>query len=154
MTSMAIFAWNSRAKSSIFAVALCLGALTTTGCSWFSPRNVTGIWKGMIQFSEKGNQQWNGPAELTLTQQDTAIAGTLVFTHPQAGTVQIPISSGVLSNDALVLSGQSQFPMGSMELNFHGEIAGSQLTGKLDLTSRALLLGSHTDRASLRLKKQ
>lgn len=78
--------------------------------------DISGVWKGTIQASGAGGKdKWQGPAELTLNQNGDAISGTLVFTHPQGGRVQIPITSGILSKDALTFSGQTQFPMGSLE---------------------------------------
>ena len=80
--------------------SLVLGILPTIGCN--SQANVSGVWKGTIQASEKsGKNQWQGPAELTLNQNGNAITGTLVFTHPQGGRVQVPIASGVVSKDAV-----------------------------------------------------
>src|SRR5690349_20759896 len=103
-----------------FAV-LVLAALCATGCN--SKPNVSGIWKGTIQANEKdGKNKWQGPAELTLNQNGDAITGTLAFTHPQGGRVQVPITSGIASKDSLTFSGQSQFPLGgSIELAFHGK---------------------------------
>jgi hypothetical protein len=41
--------------------------------------------------------------------------------HPQAGRVPVPITSGIVSKDAVKFSGQSQFPLGgSIEIRFHG----------------------------------
>jgi len=99
-------------------------------------------------------QEWQGPAELTLNQNGEAISGTLVFTHPQAGRVQLPITSGIVSNDAVTFSGQNQFPMGSLEISFHGTVAGASLTGNADMTSRSVLIGPQANTASLDLKKQ
>jgi hypothetical protein len=93
-------------------------------------------------------------AELTLNQNGDAITGTLSFTHPQGGRVQVPISSGVVSRDAVTFSGQNQFPMGSLEITFHGKIAGASLTGTADMTSRSLLIEPQTNVGSLNLKKQ
>jgi hypothetical protein len=75
-----------------------------------------------------------------LNQNRGALTGTLVFTHPQAGRVQIPISSGIVSKDAVTFSGQSEFPLGgSIEITFHGTVSGSSLTGTTDMTSSRVL---------------
>ncbi len=102
--------------------------------------NVSGVWKGSIQASESGGKnKWQGPAELTLDQSGAALTGTLSFTHPQGGRVQVPISSGVVSKDAVTFSGQQQFPLGgSVEITFHGKVNGTSLTGTTDMTSRGL----------------
>jgi hypothetical protein len=77
-----------------------------------------------------GKDKWQGPAELTLNQNGDTISGTLVFTHPQVGRVQVPISSGIVSKDAVTFSGQSQFPLGgSIEVTFHGTVNGTSLSG-------------------------
>src|SRR5437870_289729 len=100
-----------RDKWLLFCLFLVLGTLLAIGCN--SRSNVSGVWKGSIEASEKGGKnKWQGPAELTLNQNGDAVTGTLVFTHPQGGRVQVPISSGVVSKDALTFSGQNQFPLG------------------------------------------
>jgi hypothetical protein len=127
--------------------------LTAIGCN--SRPNVSGVWKGSIQAAEKeGRNKWQGPAELTLNQNGDAVTGTLVFTHPQGGRVQVPISSGVVSKDALTFTGQQQFPLGgSVELTFHGTVRGTSLSGTADMTSRGLF-GTVTNSGPLSLQKQ
>src|SRR5689334_18637285 len=119
-------------------VVLVLAMLCVTGCS--SKPNVSGVWKGTIQASEKGGKNnWQGPAELTLNQNGDQVSGTLSFTHPQGGRVQVPINSGIVSKDALTFSGQTQFPLGgSLELSFQGKASGTSLNGTTDMTSRGL----------------
>lgn len=141
---------DNRLLLCLFVIAVLLSA---AGCN--SSPNVSGVWKGSIEASEKGGKnKWQGPAELTLNQNGNAITGTLVFTHPQGGRVQVPISSGVVSKNDVTFAGQNQFPMGSLEIAFHGKIEGSSLTGTADMTSRSLLLGPQTNAASLNLTKQ
>src|SRR2546425_9249024 len=126
-----------------------------SGCQSLSRRNISGVWKGTIQASAAGGRdKWQGPAELTLNQNGDAISGTLVFTHPQAGRVQVPISSGIVSKDAVTFSGQGQFPLGgSIEITFHGKVSGSSLAGTTDMTSRGLF-GTVTNTGPLALAKQ
>lgn len=132
---------------------LSLVLLATIGCN--SRPNVSGVWKGSIQAAEKdGRNKWQGPAELTLNQNGDALTGTLVFTHPQGGRVQVPISSGLVSKNAVTFSGQNQFPLGgSIELTFHGNVSGTSLTGTTDMTSRGLF-GTVTNTGPLGLTKQ
>jgi hypothetical protein len=132
---------------------LSFAIVSAVGC--LSRPNVSGVWKGTIQASaEGGKDKWQGPAELTLNQNGDALLGTLVFTHPQAGRVQVPITSGIVSKAAVTFSGQNQFPTGSLEITFHGTVAGTTLTGTADMTSRSLLIGPQANTASLDLKKQ
>ena len=131
---------------------LTLAAFWGTGCN--SQPNVSGYWKGSIDATDKQGHKWNGPAELTLNQNGNALTGTLSFTHPQGGRVQVPISSGVISKDSVTFSGQNQFPMGTLELTFHGKVADTSLNGTADMTSRSLLIGPQNNTASLSLKKQ
>ena len=132
---------------------LSFAIFSAAGC--LSRSNVSGLWKGTIQASaDGGKDKWQGPAELTLNQNGDALSGTLVFTHPQAGRVQVPITSGIVSKNAVTFSGQNQFPMGSIEITFHGTVAGTTLAGTADMTSRSLLIGPQANTASLDLKKQ
>src|SRR5438128_12530756 len=130
-----------RKKCPVLTLVLCFAIVQTVGCKWLSRPNVSGVWRGSIEGIDKRGRKWQGPAELTLNQNGDAITGTLVFTHPQGGRVQVPISSGVVSKDTVTFSGQSQFPMGSLELTFHGTVAGTSLTGTADMTSRSMLIG-------------
>ena len=131
---------------------LAVMAVVATGCN--SQPNASGYWKGSIDATDKQGHKWNGPAELTLNQNGNALTGTLSFTHPQGGRVQVPISSGVISKDTVTFSGQNQFPMGTLELTFHGKVADVSLSGTADMTSRSLLIGPQTNTALLTLKKQ
>jgi hypothetical protein len=131
---------------------LVIAAVLATGCN--SQPNVSGYWKGSIDATDKQGHKWNGPAELTLNQNGNAITGTLSFTHPQGGRVQVPISSGVVSKDAVTFSGQNQFPMGTLEVSFHGKVIDTAMTGTADMTSRSLLIGPQNNVGSLTLKKQ
>jgi hypothetical protein len=140
-------------RLSLVLAILSFAILSTAGC--VAHPDVSGVLKGTIQASAaSGKDKWQGPAELTLNQNGKAISGTLVFTHPEAGRVQVPITSGILSKDAVTFSGQNQFPMGSIEITFHGTVSSTNLTGTADMTSRNLLIGPQANVASLDLKKQ
>jgi hypothetical protein len=143
-----------RAKYSISFVLICLAILPSVGCKWMSQPNLSGVWKGTIESTDKRGHKWHGSAELTVNQSGDAVTGSLAFTHPQAGRIQVPISSGVLSKDDLTLSGQSQLPMGSIEITFHGKGTENIISGTADITLRAMLLGAETENASLHLNKQ
>lgn len=136
-----------------FAILLLATLCGATGCN--SKPSVSGVWKGTIQATEKtGKNNWQGPAELTLNQNGDAVSGTLSFTHPQGGRVQVLINSGIVSKDSLTFSGQSQFPLGgSLDLTFHGKVSGSSLAGTIDMTSRGLF-GTVTNSGPLTLAKQ
>src|SRR5215813_3803471 len=131
-------------------VLLVLTIVSATGCN--SKPNVSGVWKGTIQGSEKGGKNnWQGPAELTLNQNGDALTGTLSFTYPQAGRIQVPITSGIVSKAAVTFSGQQQFPLGgSAEITVHGTVKGGSLNGTMDLTSRGLF-GTVTNSGPLTL---
>ena len=138
---------------SLVLIVLSFAIFSLAGC--LARPDISGVWKGTIQASGAGGKdKWQGPAELTLNQNGDAISGTLVFTHPQGGRVQVPITSGFLSKDALTFSGQNQFPMGSIEITFHGTVTGASLTGTADMTSRSVLIGPQANTASLNLTKQ
>ena len=137
----------------VFSIVLGFAICSLGGC--VARQDVSGVWKGTIQPSGPGGKdKWQGPAELTLNQNGDALTGTLVFTHPQAGRVQVPITSGIVSKDAVTFSGQNQFPMGSLEITFHGTVASATLTGTTDMTSRSMLIGPQANTASLNLTKQ
>jgi hypothetical protein len=110
--------------------------------------------KSSITLSPRGKNQWQGPAELTLNQNGDALTGTLLFTFPQAGRIQVPITSGVVSKDAITFSGQQQFPLGgSVEITVHGTVSGGLLNGTMDMTSRGLF-GTVTNSGPLNLTRQ
>src|SRR5438552_6230017 len=138
---------------SILLTILSFAIFSLAGC--VARPSISGVWKGTIQASAAGGKEkWQGPAELTLNQNGDAISGTLVFTHPQAGRVQVPITSGIVSKDAVTFSGHSQFPLGgSIEITFRGTVSGTSLTGTTDMTSRGLF-GTVTNTGPLDLKKQ
>ncbi|HZP01935.1 MAG TPA: hypothetical protein VFD30_16735 [Terriglobia bacterium] len=144
-----------RNKPLVLILLLFFATIVTVGCERLTRPNVSGVWKGSIQASEKnGMNKWNGPAELTLNQSGDAVTGTLSFTYPQAGRIQVPITSGVVSKDAVTFSGQQQFPLGgSAEITFHGKVDGTSLTGTIDMTSRGLF-GTVTYSGPLTLTKQ
>jgi len=132
---------------------LFFAVVSLAGCN--SVPDISGVWNGTIQASAPGGKgNWQGPAELTLNQNGNALTGTLVFTHPQAGRVQVPISSGIVSKDAVTFSGQNQFPLGgSIEITFHGTVNGTSLSGTTDMTSRGLF-GTVTNTGLLSLTKR
>ena len=143
-----------RANCSILSLLVFLALFQAAGCGWISRQNLSGVWKGTIESTDKRGHKWQGPAELTLNQNGDAVTGSLAFTHPQAGRIQVPISSGVLSKDDLTFSGQNQLPMGSIDIAFHGKGTDSIISGTADITLRAMLLGAETEKASLDLHKQ
>ena len=142
-----------RDKRLPFCLFVLVALLLEIGCN--SRPNVSGVWKGSIEASEKGGKnKWQGPAELTLNQNGDALTGTLSFTFPQAGRIQVPITSGVVSKNAVTFSGQQQFPLGgSAEITVHGTVTGDSLSGTMDMTSRGLF-GTVTNSGPLTLTKQ
>jgi hypothetical protein len=137
---------------SLVLLVLAFAIFSLAGC--MLRHDISGVWKGSIESTDKRGHKWQGPAELTLNQNGDAITGTLVFTPPQAGRVQVPITSGVVSKDSLTFSGQNQLPMASVEITFHGSVSGTTLSGTADMTSRSVILGPATETASLSLQKQ
>jgi hypothetical protein len=137
---------------SLVLIVLSFAIFSLAGC--VLRHDISGVWKGSIESTDKRGHKWQGPAELTLNQNGDTITGTLVFTPPQAGRVQVPITSGVVSKDSLTFSGQNKFPMASVEITFHGSLSGTTLSGTADMTSSSVILGPATETASLSLQKQ
>ena len=139
---------------SFVLLVLAFAIFSLAGCERLLRPDVSGVWKGSIESTDKHGHKWQGPAELSLNQNGAAITGKLVFTPPQAGRVQVPITSGVVSKDSLTFSGQNQLPMASVEITFHGKVSDATLSGTADMTSRSVILGPATETASLSLQKQ
>jgi len=53
----------------------------------------------------------------------------------------LALRSGIVSKDAVTFSCQNRFPMGSLEITFHGTVDGTSLIGTADMTSRSVLIG-------------
>lgn len=134
----------------VLIALLCLVVFQTVSCERLSQLNVSGLWKGTFESTDKRGHKWQGPVELTLNQKGDAITGTFVFTPPQAERIQVPISSGVVSKDSMTFSGQKN----SIELTFHGKVSGPSLNGTASITSRSRVLGPPTLTVSLNLTKQ
>src|SRR5260370_31413440 len=107
---------------SLVLIVLAVAIFSLAGC--MLRHDISGVWKGTIQASAAGGKEkWQGAAELTLHQNGESLTGTLVFTHPQGGRVQVPITSGIVSKDAVTFSGQNNFPMRSLVITFHRTLA-------------------------------
>ena len=130
---------NMLNKRPVLMLVLWLAIIATVGCERLLRPDVSGVWKGSIESTDKRGHKWQGPAELTLNQNGDVITGTLVFTPPQAGRVQVPITSGVVSKGSLTFSGQNKFPMASVEITFHGSVSGTTLSGTSDMTSHSMI---------------
>ena len=57
-----------RNEPSNLSLVLCFAIIATIGCERLSRPNISGVWKGTIQGSDKSGHKWQGPAELTLDQ--------------------------------------------------------------------------------------
>src|SRR5438067_8072882 len=59
-------------KRSVLKLVLCFAITATVGCDRLSQPTISGVWKGTIQASATGGKEnWQGPAELTLSQTAT-----------------------------------------------------------------------------------
>lgn len=113
--------------------------------SAFVPRwrkTISNLWR--LRFD---SMSVHPATEVDTNGKDLLNTGTLAFTHPQGGRVQVPISSGLVSGGSVTFSGQTQLRMGAIELTFHGKATDKSLSGTADMTLRALLLGAETNPA-------
>jgi hypothetical protein len=118
----------------------------------FFQRNVTGLYSTPITATSPDGTRWSGSADILLTQTDKNLTGTIWIHHPAAGTIQVPIVSGIASDGQISFAGHGQFPMGTVDIAFQGSESRACIRGNADLTLHTFL-GSATDRASFDLSK-
>lgn len=138
----------------VFVTAIWAGIFFLGSCR-YGPfhRDVTGLYSTPITAISADGNQWSGSADIVLTQIDKTLTGTIWIHHPGAGTIQVPIVSGIANNGQITFSGHGQFPMGTVDITFQGNESDARIQGNADVTLHTFL-GSATDRASFDLSKR
>jgi hypothetical protein len=88
-----------------------------------------------------------------LSQTDKALTGTIWIHHPGAGTIQVPIVSGIASEGRISFAGHGEFSMGTVDIAFHGTESHARIRGNAEVTLHTFL-GSGIERASFDLSKR
>jgi hypothetical protein len=98
----------------------------------FFQRNVTGLYSTPIMATSPDGTLWSGSADILLTQTDKNLTGTIWIHHPAAGTIQVPIVSGIASDGQISFAGHGQFPMGTVDIAFQGSESRACIRGNAD----------------------
>jgi hypothetical protein len=140
-------------KRITFAVVIGLLMLVTTlftGC--FPQPDMSGTYTTAVHARQGNGRGWNGAAEILLMQTGASLTGHVTLHHPDAGTVEIPITSGFVRDGKVVFFGHANLPLGTVDLKFTGVAKTTRIEGavNVDLDS---LFGEEQDTATLYLSK-
>ena len=122
----------------------------TIGC--WRQFDLSGSYQTSVEATTSQGRRWHGTADVFLNQTGHSLTGNLVLHHPTAGTIQIPITSGSISDGAVLFSGHAQLPLGTVDVAFRGHVMGIGIRGSADVTVQTLF-GGQTDSANLLLTK-
>ena len=140
-------------KRITFAVVIGLFILVTTfltGC--FPQPDISGTYTTAVHARQGNGRGWNGTAEILLTQTGASITGHVTLRHPDAGTVEIPITSGSVQDGKVVFFGHTNLPLGTVDLKFTGLVKATRIEGAVHVELDSLF-GQEQDTATLYLAK-
>jgi len=140
-------------KRITFAVVIGLFILVTTfltGC--FPQPDISGTYTTAVHARQGNGRGWNGTAEIRLTQTGASLTGQVTLHHPEAGTVQIPITSGSVQDGKVVFFGHTNLPLGTLDLTFTGLVKTTRIEGAVHVELDSLF-GQEQDTATLYLAK-
>ena len=140
-------------KRITFAVVTGLFMLVTTfltGC--FPQPDISGTYTTAVHARQGNGRSWNGTAEILLTQTGASLSGHITLHHPDAGTVQIPITSGSVQDGKVVFFGHANLPLGTVDLKFTGAAKATRIEGAVNVELDSLF-GEEQDTATLYLSK-
>ena len=141
-------------KRITFAVVIGLFVLAITlflaGC--FPQPDISGTYTTAVQARQGNGRSWNGTAEILLTQTGASLTGHVTLHHPDAGTVEIPITSGSVQDGKIVFFGHTNLPLGAVDLKFSGAVKPTRIEGAVNVELDSLF-GEEQDTATLYLSK-
>lgn len=121
-----------------------------TGC--FPQPDISGTYTTVVHARQGNGRGWNGTAEILLTQTGASLTGHVTLHHPEAGTVQIPITSGSVQDGKIVFFGHTNLPLGTVDLKFSGAAKATRIEGAVTVELDSLL-GEEQDTATVYLSK-
>jgi hypothetical protein len=139
-------------RSGFLAVPLLIAGLST-GCMPTS--DLSGAYKTALDGTASGvgtSIPWHGSADVTLTQTGRSLGGQVVVHHPTGGDMPLPIASGSVIDGKVAIFGHNQFPGGTIDAAFHGQLDGSQIRGSFEMSLHTLM-GTETDKSNFLLTK-
>ena len=140
-------------KRITFAVVIGVLVLVTTfltGC--FPQPDISGTYTTAVHARQGNGRGWNGTAEILLTQTGASLTGHVTLHHPDAGTVEIPITSGSVQDGKVVFFGHTNLPLGTVDLKFRGAAKATRIEGAVNVELNSLF-GEEQDTATLSLSK-
>jgi hypothetical protein len=131
----------------LFVLAI---TLFLTGC--FPQPDISGTYTTAVHARQGNGRSWNGTAEILLTQTGGSLTGHVTLHHPDAGTVEIPITSGSVQDGKVVFFGHTNLPLGTVDLKFSGAVKTTRIEGAVNVELDSLF-GEEQDTATLYLSK-
>jgi hypothetical protein len=129
---------------------LLLADLFLLGCSARS--DLTGSYSAPLTATSPDGQHWSGSTDLLLSQQGQALTGILWIHHPEAGTIRVPIVTGIATSRQVSFEAHGEYTLGTVDVVFQGSESHTKIAGTAQLTLHTLL-GSLTEKADVDLRK-
>ena len=127
-------------------------AITVLLTSCFPQPDISGTYTTAVHAHQRNGRGWNGTAEILLTQTGASLTGHVTLHHPNAGTVEIPITSGSVQDGKVVFFGHTNLPLGTVDLKFTGVAKTTRIEGAVNVGLDSLF-GEEQDTATLYLSK-
>lgn len=134
----------------LVAGLIALATSLFTGCS--TRPDLSGSYTTVFDAKTARGSGWHGSAEILLTQVGSSLTGNLTLHHPDAGTFQIPITSGTIQNGRVVFFGHATLPMGTVDLTFRGVVKRDRIEGGANVALQCWF-GEEEDKATLQMAK-
>lgn len=126
-------------RMKIIALGIAWVILASTSCQ-MAPSNLSGRWKGHMEYNEGGKQ--NSPVTLLLVQNGQGVTGTLRWDRADHVLVEFTISTGVVAADGeIALDGNGGNALFTVPMTFEGKVQGNTIRGTVKMRVSTGLLG-------------